>query len=112
MAHFTPPTIQQNDEGWGPAGMPEQFKDMPYQPFSKGDRLGKVRSHFHQPAAHFLKYRSLQIRINMCSVCTCCVHAFEYGFTVVETLKCVCCLKCDYCRCQIGLVLRTKIEDT
>jgi translation initiation factor 3 subunit D len=22
--------------------MPDQFKDMPYQPFSKGDRLGKV----------------------------------------------------------------------
>ena len=67
MAHFTPPTIQQNDEGWGPAGMPEQFKDMPYQPFSKGDRLGKVRSHFHQPAVHSPKYRSLQIKINMCS---------------------------------------------
>ena len=43
MAHFTPPLIQQNDHGWGPVGIPEQFKDMPYQPFSKGDRLGKVR---------------------------------------------------------------------
>ena len=42
MAHFTPPNIQMNDEGWGPIGLPMQFKDMPYQPFSKGDRLGKV----------------------------------------------------------------------
>ncbi|XP_077979592.1 eukaryotic translation initiation factor 3 subunit D-like isoform X2 [Glandiceps talaboti] len=41
-AHFVPPTIQDNAYGWGPSEIPEQFKDMPYQPFSKGDRLGKV----------------------------------------------------------------------
>ncbi|XP_070581270.1 eukaryotic translation initiation factor 3 subunit D-like [Ptychodera flava] len=41
-AHFIPPTIQDNAYGWGPCEIPEQFKDMPYQPFSKGDRLGKV----------------------------------------------------------------------
>lgn len=39
---FIPPIIQENLAGWGPCEMPEQFKDMPYQPFSKGDRLGKV----------------------------------------------------------------------
>lgn len=39
---FVPPVIQENLTGWGPCEMPEQFKDMPYQPFSKGDRLGKV----------------------------------------------------------------------
>ncbi|XP_013417569.1 eukaryotic translation initiation factor 3 subunit D-like isoform X2 [Lingula anatina] len=42
MAHFTPPVIQDNPNGWGPCQVPEKFKDMPYQPFSKGDRLGKV----------------------------------------------------------------------
>nr|CAD7265545.1 unnamed protein product [Timema shepardi] len=40
--HFKPPIIQDNATGWGPCDMPEQFKDMPYQPFSKGDRLGKI----------------------------------------------------------------------
>nr|CAD7457882.1 unnamed protein product [Timema tahoe] len=40
--HFKPPVIQDNATGWGPCDMPEQFKDMPYQPFSKGDRLGKI----------------------------------------------------------------------
>ncbi|XP_006823996.1 eukaryotic translation initiation factor 3 subunit D isoform X2 [Saccoglossus kowalevskii] len=40
--HFIPPTIQDNPNGWGPREIPGQFKDMPYQPFSKGDRLGKV----------------------------------------------------------------------
>jgi len=42
-AKFEPPTIQDNPFGWGPNSIPEKFKDMPYQPFSKSDRLGKVR---------------------------------------------------------------------
>eukprot|EP00794_Sanderia_malayensis_P008906 gene8906-9858_t len=42
MAHFMPPAIQDNPEGWGPCAVPDQFKDIPYQPFSKGDRIGKV----------------------------------------------------------------------
>ncbi|XP_060521877.1 eukaryotic translation initiation factor 3 subunit D [Cylas formicarius] len=40
--HFTAPVIQDNPTGWGPCELPEQFRDMPYQPFSKGDRLGKI----------------------------------------------------------------------
>ncbi|XP_019868085.1 eukaryotic translation initiation factor 3 subunit D [Aethina tumida] len=40
--HFYTPVIQDNGTGWGPCEMPEQFRDMPYQPFSKGDRLGKI----------------------------------------------------------------------
>ncbi|XP_076039746.1 eukaryotic translation initiation factor 3 subunit d1 isoform X2 [Oratosquilla oratoria] len=39
---FKAPVIQDNPSGWGPCDMPDQFRDMPYQPFSKGDRLGKV----------------------------------------------------------------------
>ncbi len=42
-ARFSPPKIQDNPNGWGPNSVPPQFKDMPYQPFSKSDRLGKVR---------------------------------------------------------------------
>uniref|UniRef100_A0A3B3IG89 Uncharacterized protein n=1 Tax=Oryzias latipes TaxID=8090 RepID=A0A3B3IG89_ORYLA len=42
MAKFQAPVIQDNPSGWGPCAVPEKFKDMPYQPFSKGDRLGKV----------------------------------------------------------------------
>lgn len=41
-ARFIPPDIQDNPTGWGPCTIPKQFKDIPYQPFSKGDRLGKV----------------------------------------------------------------------
>ena len=28
--------------GWGPCELPDAFKDMPYQPFSKSDRMGKI----------------------------------------------------------------------
>jgi hypothetical protein len=46
LAKFTPPVIHDNETGWGPTGTPDQFKDMPYQPFAKGDRLGKVRINY------------------------------------------------------------------
>lgn len=39
---FLFPQIHDNMDGWGPCEVPEQFKDTPYQPFSKDDRLGKV----------------------------------------------------------------------
>lgn len=40
--HFEKPTVQFNENGWGPCELPETFRDMPYQPFSKSDRLGKI----------------------------------------------------------------------
>lgn len=43
VVHFVLPPLQSNPDGWGPVGVPDQFKDMPYQPFSKSDRIGKVR---------------------------------------------------------------------
>lgn len=39
---FIAPEIQDNPKGWGPCSIAEAYKDMPYQPFSKSDRLGKV----------------------------------------------------------------------
>ncbi|OQR79284.1 eukaryotic translation initiation factor 3 subunit D isoform 2 [Tropilaelaps mercedesae] len=39
---FELPEIIDNPDGWGPSSIPEKFADMPYQPFSKVDRLGKV----------------------------------------------------------------------
>lgn len=40
---FECPLIKDNPDGWGPFTVPEQYKDVPYQPFSKSDKLGKVR---------------------------------------------------------------------
>lgn len=39
---FDPPQLQFNEEGWGPCELPDAFKDIPYQPFSKSDRMGKI----------------------------------------------------------------------
>jgi translation initiation factor 3 subunit D len=36
------PDIQDNPDGWGPCSVPEHLKDMPFAPFSKGDKLGKA----------------------------------------------------------------------
>ncbi|XP_042864625.1 eukaryotic translation initiation factor 3 subunit D-like isoform X1 [Penaeus japonicus] len=60
-AKFVAPPIQDNPTGWGPCDVPEQFKDMPYQPFSKGDRLGKVSDWTgatYQDRRYAIKYQS------------------------------------------------------
>lgn len=36
------PDIQDNPDGWGPCAVPEHLKDVPFAPFSKGDKLGKA----------------------------------------------------------------------
>ncbi|GIX70365.1 eukaryotic translation initiation factor 3 subunit D [Caerostris extrusa] len=59
--HFTPPVIQDNPNGWGPCSLPDQFKDMPYQQFSKNDRLGKVADwtgNTYQDRRYANKYQS------------------------------------------------------
>lgn len=38
---FNPPEIANNSTGWGPSLVPKLFQDIPYQPFSKADRVGK-----------------------------------------------------------------------
>lgn len=42
FADFDMPSLQCNDEGWGPCELSDTFRDMPYQPFSKSDRMGKI----------------------------------------------------------------------
>ena len=39
---FVTPGVVNNPVGWGPISIPEQFRDIPYQPFSKSDNLGQV----------------------------------------------------------------------
>ena len=34
--------VEDNKEGWGPTGIPEQYRDVPFLPYSKGERLGRV----------------------------------------------------------------------
>ncbi|EDX13266.1 GD20596 [Drosophila simulans] len=39
-APFIKPYVEYNEHGWGPCEVPEL--DVPYQPFCKSDRLGKI----------------------------------------------------------------------
>lgn len=41
---FALPPIKDNSIGWGPASdvLPEQFRDIPFAPYSKGDKLGRI----------------------------------------------------------------------
>ena len=63
-APFIPPVIEDNPDGWGPCAIPTAFKDIPYQPFSKGDRLGKVK-----------------LTLSMCKVAKKCHVGFETVFS-------------------------------
>jgi hypothetical protein len=42
MASFKLPPIDDNAESWGPTTVPAQFQDVPFMPFGKGDRLGRI----------------------------------------------------------------------
>ncbi|TDH71680.1 hypothetical protein CCR75_004416 [Bremia lactucae] len=42
MASYETPRVDVNVNGWGPTVLPEQFLNVPYAPFSKGDKLGKA----------------------------------------------------------------------
>ncbi|KAI9015986.1 eukaryotic translation initiation factor 3 subunit D [Hyaloraphidium curvatum] len=42
MAHFSLPAIKDNPKGWGPTDVPADLAEIPYLPFSKADKLGKV----------------------------------------------------------------------
>ncbi|KAK9817128.1 hypothetical protein WJX72_009970 [[Myrmecia] bisecta] len=39
---FQIPQIQDNEEGWGPASVPDQLEGVPYAPYTKGEKLGKI----------------------------------------------------------------------
>lgn len=42
MVAFEVPQVAANDSGWGPTDVPEQLDGVPYAPFGKGDRVGRV----------------------------------------------------------------------
>ena len=39
---FQVPKIYDNPEGWGPSSATTHFKSIPYAPFNKGDKIGKI----------------------------------------------------------------------
>ncbi len=79
---FEFPVIHENPSGWGPCEVPEQFKDTPYQPFSKGDRLGKVANYQEVwicPLSRFFRWQiGLETCIRIREVQVCFTHLIKW----------------------------------
>ena len=39
---FQVPTVEDNEDGWGPTTVPQQLEGIPYAPFSKGEKVSKI----------------------------------------------------------------------
>ncbi|RNA16071.1 Eukaryotic translation initiation factor 3 subunit D [Brachionus plicatilis] len=42
LSIFSLPIVNDNPFGWGPNDQPDKYKDLPYQKFSKTDKIGKI----------------------------------------------------------------------
>ncbi|KAF9426094.1 hypothetical protein BGZ76_002909 [Entomortierella beljakovae] len=42
MSAFKLPNVSDSQNGWGPLGLSAQFRDIPYAPYSKADKLGRI----------------------------------------------------------------------
>ncbi|KAG0337890.1 hypothetical protein BG000_004827 [Podila horticola] len=42
MSAFTLPSVTDSKSGWGPVSLSAQFRDIPYAPYSKADKLGRI----------------------------------------------------------------------
>lgn len=56
-APFLTPAIVDNEEGWGPTTVPELLEGVPYAPYAKGEKVGRI-SDFTQSG--FNKYGGAQ----------------------------------------------------
>ena len=39
---FVLPEVEENADSWGPQSVPPQFDGVPFMPFQKGERLGRI----------------------------------------------------------------------
>ena len=53
-ALFEVPDVENNVEGWGPLAIPDHLAGIPYAPFGKGDKVGKI-SDFTQAGKQYGK---------------------------------------------------------
>ena len=53
-AVFQVPEVENNEEGWGPLAVPDHLAEVPYAPYGKGDKVGKI-SDFTQAGKQYGK---------------------------------------------------------
>ena len=39
---FALPSVEDNADGWGPVSTPRELEGMPYAPYSKSDKIGRI----------------------------------------------------------------------
>lgn len=71
FATFEMPALQSNEDGWGPCVLSDTFRDMPYQPFSKSDRMGKI-SDWTGSSLNDKKFSSKLVEWSLVGVYLCC----------------------------------------
>ncbi len=64
VASFEVPQVAANESGWGPTTVPEQLDGVPYAPFGKGDKIGRV-SDFTAAGIRYGEQSSSKL-INVC----------------------------------------------
>ncbi|QDZ22510.1 subunit D of translation initiation factor 3 [Chloropicon primus] len=64
MSRFAVPEVPFNEGGWGPCTLPAHLKDVPYAPYGKNDKIGRVadwtssgRDHHHHHGGKYDKRR-------------------------------------------------------
>ncbi len=68
VAAFEVPQVAANDSGWGPTTVPESLDGVPYAPFGKGDKIGRVSDFtaagLRYSELYVLQAAELQIRLS------------------------------------------------
>ena len=41
-ANFKVPAVEDNADGWGPTTVPEQLEGIPYAPYTKSEKIGRI----------------------------------------------------------------------
>lgn len=75
MASYETPRVDVNASGWGPTALPEQFLNVPYAPFNKGDKLGKAADFVSNYAPRQSRYARDPSGVNA---------EFQYKFDAAE----------------------------
>lgn len=86
-AQFVLPAVEENAEGWGPTSVPEQFDGVPFMPYSKGERLGRIAD-FGQQAGRGMFAGALRHRARWRALLLlpCLVERFPAGDSVAQGL--------------------------
>lgn len=83
--HFFLPTLHDSEYGWGPASdiIPTEFRDIPYAPYSKADKLGRVADWTNPDVKNKIIVIILVVKENKDSIVSTEVYIYIYQFIII-----------------------------